>query len=137
MEVHIKLTTKFFDELLVSLDDETEFVNKIRGIGSAHAILAKGSNFSSDIWERLGEIAMERVCSHEVVTKTREASRAWRTLIAILIDELRGGFEGELRQHRKSSSTDQIEMGKMEDEEELHAKLQQLRMDYNQTLPYT
>lgn len=59
---------RFFDELLVSLDDETEFVNKIRGIGSAHAILAKGSNFSSDIWERLGEIAMERVCSHEVVT---------------------------------------------------------------------
>ncbi|CAB3403833.1 unnamed protein product [Caenorhabditis bovis] len=136
LEVHIKLTVKFIDDVLSSLDDENEFVRKIRAMGQIHAVLSRSCNFSAVIWERLGEIAMERICTHETVQKTREASKAWRTLIAILIDELRGGFEFELRQHRKNSSTDQIDKNNGEDDEDLHTKLQQLRMDFDNTMPY-
>ncbi|KIH50389.1 hypothetical protein ANCDUO_19532, partial [Ancylostoma duodenale] len=32
-----------------------------------------------------------------VTVKTREAARAWRVLLACIIDELRGGFDGEAR----------------------------------------
>ncbi|CAI5443562.1 unnamed protein product [Caenorhabditis angaria] len=139
LDVHLKLLTRFFDEILTSFDDEEECMRKIRQIGSAHAVLNRSCSFTSDIWEKLGEIAMERVCTHESVQKTREASRAWRTFIAIIIDEIRGGFEGELRQQRKSSSTDQIDLVKNteEEEEDLRVKLQQLRMDFNNTLPYS
>uniref|UniRef100_A0A0K0DQX8 GLOBIN domain-containing protein n=1 Tax=Angiostrongylus cantonensis TaxID=6313 RepID=A0A0K0DQX8_ANGCA len=100
MEVHVKLMVKFFDDLLVTLDDDTECIDRMKRIGSSHAVLARTCGFTSDIWERLGEISMERICSHEIVQKTREAARAWRILLACVIDEFRGGFDGEARYHR-------------------------------------
>ncbi|VDO83368.1 unnamed protein product [Heligmosomoides polygyrus] len=100
MEAHVKLTVKFFDDILATLDDETECVDRMKRIGTSHAVLARSCGFTSDIWERLGEISMERICAHEIVQKTREAARAWRILLACVIDELRGGFDGEARYHR-------------------------------------
>ncbi|PAV83966.1 hypothetical protein WR25_21707 isoform A [Diploscapter pachys] len=137
MEVHIKLLIKFFDDLIPLLDDEKEAVDLIRRIGSTHAILAKSCSFTSDIWERLGEITMERVCTHETLQKTREASRAWRTLLACVIDELRSGFDGEARIHKKVSSSDQLERGDESPENDLHEKMRQLRVDYKNSMPYT
>ncbi|CAI4222004.1 unnamed protein product [Auanema sp. JU1783] len=133
LEAHTKLLIRFFDELLTILDDEAECIERIKRIGSSHAILAKTCSFSSDIWERLGEIAMERICTHESVQKTREAARAWRTLIACLTDELRTGFDGEARHHRKSSSTEHLEE---EREDTIHSKVRQLRLDCEQMVPF-
>uniref|UniRef100_A0A1I7XT39 GLOBIN domain-containing protein n=1 Tax=Heterorhabditis bacteriophora TaxID=37862 RepID=A0A1I7XT39_HETBA len=131
MDVHIKLIVKFFDDLLSVLDDEAECVERMKRIGSAHAILARSCAFSSDIWEQLGEISLERICTHESVQKTREAGRAWRILLACLIDELRTGFDGEARMHRKSSSAEHLS-----GDEDINTKLRQLRMDYDHTVPY-
>ncbi|VDK60160.1 unnamed protein product [Cylicostephanus goldi] len=100
MDAHIKLMVKFFDDLLATLDDETECTNRMKQIGTSHAVLARTCGFSSDIWERLGEITMERVCAHEVIQKTRDAARAWRILLACIIDELRSGFDVEARYYR-------------------------------------
>ncbi|CAD6192207.1 unnamed protein product [Caenorhabditis auriculariae] len=131
MEAHIRLVIKFFDDILSTLDDDDECLKKMRAIGSSHAVLARSCNFSGDIFERLGEITMERICSHENVQKTREAARAWRILIAIIIDELRSGFDGEARQHRKCSSSDQIDNSPCEEEDDLHLKVRQLRVDFD------
>ncbi|PAV71221.1 hypothetical protein WR25_01140 [Diploscapter pachys] len=91
----------------------------------------------NDIWERLGEITMERICTHETLQKTREASRAWRTLLACVIDELRSGFDGEARIHKKVSSSDQLERDDESPENDLHEKMRQLRVDYKNSMPYT
>ncbi|WKX93276.1 hypothetical protein Q1695_010929 [Nippostrongylus brasiliensis] len=142
MDAHIKLMVKFFDDILASLDDETECVERMKRIGSCHAVLVRSCGFSSDIWERLGEISMERICAHEIV-QTREASRAWRVLLACIIDELRCGFDGEARYHRKTSSAehldvlDQVDDGETgNDGVDIQEKMRQLRMEYDSTVPY-
>ncbi|VDM56578.1 unnamed protein product, partial [Angiostrongylus costaricensis] len=136
MEVHVKLMVKFFDDLLVTLDDDAERIDRMKRIGSAHAVLARTCGFTSDIWERLGEISMERICSHEIVQKTREAARAWRILLACVIDEFRGGFDGEARYHRKTSSVEQLEDVDDDVTNDIHEKMRQLRMEYDSTVPY-
>ncbi|XGW11446.1 hypothetical protein V3C99_012717 [Haemonchus contortus] len=139
MEVHIKLTVKFFDDLLATLDDEAECIDRMKRIGMSHAVLSRSCGFTSDIWERLGEISMERICAHEIVQKTREAARAWRILLACIIDEFRSGFDGEARYHRKSLSTDQLDdVDGVEDDPDsnIQEKMRQLRMEYDSTVPY-
>lgn len=139
MEAHVKLTVKFFDDILATLDDETECVDRMKRIGTSHAVLARSCGFTSDIWERLGEISMERICAHEIVQKTREAARAWRILLACVIDELRGGFDGEARYHRKTSSAEHLdEVDGVDDETStgIHEKMRQLRLEYDSTVPF-
>uniref|UniRef100_A0A183CD63 F-box domain-containing protein n=1 Tax=Globodera pallida TaxID=36090 RepID=A0A183CD63_GLOPA len=70
-------------------------------------ILAHSSGLSAEVWEKLGEIAMEKFCAVEAVQKTREAGRAWRTLIAFLTDKIRCGFEGEAKAFCRRPSNDQ------------------------------
>ncbi|PIO74358.1 hypothetical protein TELCIR_03628 [Teladorsagia circumcincta] len=67
MDVHIKLMVKFFDDILASLEDEAECIDRMKRIGMSHAVLARSCGFTSEIWERLGEISMERICAHEIV----------------------------------------------------------------------
>ncbi|GMS82800.1 hypothetical protein PENTCL1PPCAC_4975, partial [Pristionchus entomophagus] len=160
LEEHIKLTAKFFDDLLNVIDNENEFRALIRGMGAVHAVLARSCGFGGEIWERLGEIVMERICSLESCQKTREASRAWRTLIACVIDELRTGFEEEHRLvTRKTSSASDLpdEMlleedhsnertmmnaprcpysaGAVNNADDLQSKLRELRLQYTSTVP--
>ena len=40
---------------------------------------------------------MEKLCSTDVVQKSREAGRAWRLFIAFITDNVRCGFEEEVR----------------------------------------
>ncbi|EPB75988.1 globin [Ancylostoma ceylanicum] len=143
MDVHIRLMVKFFDDLLATLDDEAECTNRMKRIGTSHAVLARTCGFTSDIWERLGEITMERICAHELVQKTREAARAWRVLLACIIDELRGGFDGEARYYKKTSSAehlDEVENANNGDDDTasngIHEKMRQLRLEYDSTVPY-
>ncbi|KJH46902.1 hypothetical protein DICVIV_07028 [Dictyocaulus viviparus] len=108
----------------------------MKHIGSSHAVLSRTCGFTSDIWERFGEIAMERICSHEIVQKTREAARAWRILLACVIDELRGGFDCEARYHRKTSSAEHLENADSDAKNAIQDKMRQLRIDYDSTVPY-
>uniref|UniRef100_A0AC34PZL9 Globin family profile domain-containing protein n=1 Tax=Panagrolaimus sp. JU765 TaxID=591449 RepID=A0AC34PZL9_9BILA len=132
MDDHIKLLIQFFDDLIGLVDDETAAIAMIKHVGQQHAILNQTCAFHSDIWEQLGEIAMERLCQCDVISKTREAGRAWRSLIAFVTDELRCGFDGEARVYSRRNSSEQLSDA---DNEDLLKKLQQLRLDYTSTVP--
>ncbi|ETN69732.1 globin [Necator americanus] len=141
MDAHVRLIVKFFDDLLTTLDDEAECINRMKQIGTSHAILARTCAFSSDIWEQLGEITMERLCAHELIQKNREAVRAWRILLACIIDELRGGFDEETRYYKKTSSAEHLEdVDKGENDKTtsngIQEKMRQLRLEYDSTVPY-
>ncbi|CAJ0959720.1 unnamed protein product, partial [Mesorhabditis belari] len=143
LDEHVKMMVKLFDELVNTIDDEEQCTSQMKQVGCVHAMLSRSCGFSAEIWERLGEVAIERICAHEGVIKSREAARAWRTLIACSVDEMRSGFEGEARvfssrmlvvpeTSEKSSSTDALEMNEGEGSE-LSQRLQQLRIDFGQT----
>uniref|UniRef100_A0A1I8BRW8 GLOBIN domain-containing protein n=1 Tax=Meloidogyne hapla TaxID=6305 RepID=A0A1I8BRW8_MELHA len=93
MEEHIRMLIKFIDDLIqfVEGDGYSENQQIINGsskcIGQQHAFLSRTSQLSANVWDKLGEIVMEKICSVECVQKTREAGRAWRTLIAFWTDE--------------------------------------------------
>ncbi|KAL3119643.1 hypothetical protein niasHT_006729 [Heterodera trifolii] len=117
MDEHVRLMAKFFDELITFVDmagpsgseGGEEITSLIRGVGQQHAILAHSSGLSAEVWEKLGEIAMEKFCAVEAVQKTREAGRAWRTLIAFLTDKIRCGFEGEAKAFCRRPSIEQLQ----------------------------
>uniref|UniRef100_A0A915NR45 Globin family profile domain-containing protein n=1 Tax=Meloidogyne floridensis TaxID=298350 RepID=A0A915NR45_9BILA len=101
MEEHIRMLIKFIDDLVQFVEGDSENQQIINSsskcIGQQHAFLSRTSQLSANVWDKLGEIVMEKVCSVECVQKTREAGRAWRTLIAFWTDEIRCGFEGEVK----------------------------------------
>uniref|UniRef100_A0A914GX79 Globin family profile domain-containing protein n=1 Tax=Globodera rostochiensis TaxID=31243 RepID=A0A914GX79_GLORO len=115
MDEHVRLMAKFFDELIAFVEmagpsgteGGEEITSMIKGVGQQHAILAHSSGLSAEVWEKLGEIAMEKFCAVEAVQKTREAGRAWRTLIAFLTDKIRCGFEGEAKAFCRRPSNEQ------------------------------
>ncbi|KAK0394676.1 hypothetical protein QR680_000868 [Steinernema hermaphroditum] len=128
LDEHIKLLTKFFDDLIANVENEAEVLAMIKKVGQDHAILNQTCGFHAEIWEQLGEIAMEKICSLDIVQKTREAGRAWRTVIACVTDEMRCGFDFEARVFsRKSSSAEQL--APSANEEEMLNRLHLLQND--------
>jgi len=127
LDEHVKHLTRFFDDLIGQLDNETECLGLMRQIGREHGSLHV--TFPAETWELLGEIAIERLSTAESVQKSRgETIRAWRVLIACLVDELRTGFESKARAlSRKSLSTDQL----CQEEESLGEQVMQLRLTYS------
>lgn len=47
--------------------DESEVVAMVKGIGQRHAILNARCGFNADIWEQLGEIAVQKICGSDIV----------------------------------------------------------------------
>ncbi|VDK53265.1 unnamed protein product [Anisakis simplex] len=153
---HIKFMANFFDELISNLDNEGEAVSHIRKIGQDHAKLSQTCSFNAEIWEHLGEIAMQTLSTIDVVQliayfratywlmyyttsspdglhlkKIREGGKAWRALIACVTDELRCGFDGEARVFsRKSSSSEHLA-----EDDELQHRLRQIRLDFSSAVP--
>uniref|UniRef100_A0A915PMS1 Globin family profile domain-containing protein n=1 Tax=Setaria digitata TaxID=48799 RepID=A0A915PMS1_9BILA len=142
LEEHIKLMIGFFDDIVSNIQDEENLSNKIKKVGQSHAVLGNCS-FSADIWEKLGEITMECFSIQDVVQKTREAGKAWRILIAWITDELRCGFDGRTRFNRRNLSLTALEQCHertghhrySSDDTVLQKQLQQLRLDYESTVP--
>ncbi|VDN07221.1 unnamed protein product [Thelazia callipaeda] len=95
-EEHIKIMVGFFDDIIENMQNEESVSKRIKEIGQIHVLLTH-SLFSADIWEKLGEITMQYFSSQDAVQKTREAGKAWRTLIAWITDDLRCGFENKAR----------------------------------------
>lgn len=140
LDEHVRLMAKFFDDLVLSveaagpsgIEGGEEISAHIREMGQRHAILAHSSGLPADVWEKLGEIAMEKLCAMECVQRTREAGRAWRTLIAFWTDKIRCGFEDEAKafsSHHRRPSTEVHYQPTLDGGvcEELTRKLQQLR----------
>uniref|UniRef100_A0A7E5A241 GLOBIN domain-containing protein n=1 Tax=Panagrellus redivivus TaxID=6233 RepID=A0A7E5A241_PANRE len=134
MDDHIKLTVSFFDDIIANIENEAEVINMIKHVGQQHAILQQSCAFRSDIWESVGEIAVEKICMTDSVQKTREAARAWRSLIAFVTDELRCGFEGEAKAFSRRNSAEQI-AEESPDSDDMIRKLQKMRLDYTSTVP--
>lgn len=67
MSLHRELLFSFFDELIQNIDNECEAISQIRKIGQDHAKLNHSCSFNAEIWERLGEIAMQTLSSLDAV----------------------------------------------------------------------
>lgn len=87
MEEHIRMLIKFIDDLVqfVEGDSETQQIinSSSKCIGQQHAVnlgenpskitliffqfLSRTSQLSANVWDKLGEIVMEKVCSVECV----------------------------------------------------------------------
>ncbi|CAD5212311.1 unnamed protein product [Bursaphelenchus okinawaensis] len=135
LDEHVKYFVKFFDDIVLNIDCEAAVTAMIRRCGQSHAILNQSCGFHADIWEKLGEICMEKVCSTDAVTKVREAGRAWRTLIAFLTDELRCSFDGEAKIYSRRSSLEQQSQCQSPSHlerngDELSDRLREMRVDY-------
>uniref|UniRef100_A0A0K0FHQ2 Globin-like protein 9 (inferred by orthology to a C. elegans protein) n=1 Tax=Strongyloides venezuelensis TaxID=75913 RepID=A0A0K0FHQ2_STRVS len=103
IDEHVKLFTKFMDDVISNLDKETEVKCIIRKVGQSHVVLNNECSFQSNLWEHLGEIAMEKICHLDAIQKSRETCRAWRMLIAFVTDEVRSAFDEQVRIARRSS----------------------------------
>ncbi|KAI6232710.1 GLOBIN domain-containing protein [Aphelenchoides fujianensis] len=129
LDEHIKYFVKFFDDIILNIDCEAAVTAMVKRCGQSHAVLNQSCGFDADIWERLGELIMEKICTTDAVTKTRESGRAWRTVIAFVTDELRCSFDGEAKIFSRRSS---LEQGCQHDQsgEELSSRLHELRLEY-------
>lgn len=55
------------DDVISNLDKETEVKCIIRKVGQSHAVLNNACSFQSNLWEHLGEIAMEKICHLDAI----------------------------------------------------------------------
>lgn len=51
----------------MNIDCEAETMGMIKQIGQHHAILNQTCGFQANIWEQLGEIAVEKICNCDAV----------------------------------------------------------------------
>uniref|UniRef100_A0A0N4ZHE4 GLOBIN domain-containing protein n=1 Tax=Parastrongyloides trichosuri TaxID=131310 RepID=A0A0N4ZHE4_PARTI len=103
IDEHVKLFTKFMDDVISNLDKETEVRCIIRKVGQSHAVLNNACSFQSNLWEHLGEIAMAKICQLDAIQKSRETCKAWRILIAYVTDEVRSAYDEQVKIARRSS----------------------------------
>lgn len=61
------LNLRFMDDVILNLDRETEVKNIIRKVGQSHAVLNNSCSFHSNLWEHLGEIAMQKICQLDAI----------------------------------------------------------------------
>jgi len=76
---------------------------ELKRIGARHVPL-HAQGFGTAEIERLGEIFAEAFYKLDGIRESKEATKAWRVLIAKIIDLIRDGFETELRLHRRKVS---------------------------------
>lgn len=65
---------RFFDDIISNIEacTEQEAINMVKRVGQHHAILNQSCGFNANIWEQLGEIAMEKICGTDTVQVKRE-----------------------------------------------------------------
>uniref|UniRef100_A0A915NE64 Uncharacterized protein n=1 Tax=Meloidogyne floridensis TaxID=298350 RepID=A0A915NE64_9BILA len=87
MEEHIRMLIKFIDDLVqfVEGDSDTQQIinSSSKCIGQQHAFLSRTSQLSANVWDKLGEIVMEKVCSVE-----RPSTEAAQTPVECQCEEL-------------------------------------------------
>ncbi|KAI6180847.1 GLOBIN domain-containing protein [Aphelenchoides besseyi] len=128
LDEHIKYFVKFLDDIITNIDCEAAVKAMVNRCGQSHSVLSQTCGFDAEIWERLGELMMEKICTTDAIQKTRESGRAWRTVIAFITDELRQSFDGEAKIFSRRSSLEQG--NNQQGEEELSARLHEIRLDY-------
>lgn len=100
---HSRLLVRLINDLVSHVDKCEEQMKQIRECGMRHVFLRQ-SGFKADIWEKFGEAAIEVINEQDCVKSNIEAVKAWTILIASVTDEMRHGFEKEVR--RRSYTSD-------------------------------
>uniref|UniRef100_A0AC35U4Q7 GLOBIN domain-containing protein n=1 Tax=Rhabditophanes sp. KR3021 TaxID=114890 RepID=A0AC35U4Q7_9BILA len=126
VDEHVRLLSRFIDDVISNIDKEKEVRNILRKVGQSHAGLSNGSLFTSSLWEFLGEIAVAKICQVDYVQKSREAAKAWRLLIAFMTDELRNAFDEQVKIVRRSS----VDFSKESTETDITEKLKNIHLEY-------
>ncbi|TMS34563.1 hypothetical protein L596_002128 [Steinernema carpocapsae] len=97
--------TKFMLNLLDRIvEGESGVDSELRKLGAAHVKLAEEYGLRIQELELFGEILVDAFTKLEGIRQSKETSKAWRILIASIIDNIRVGFDTELRLHRRKSS---------------------------------
>jgi len=98
---HTKFMLSMMDRIV---DGENGIDYELRKIGAAHAKLAEEYGMGTVELERFGEILVDAFSKLDGVRQSKETSKAWRILIASIIDNVRVGFDTELRVQRRKAS---------------------------------
>ncbi|VDM42221.1 unnamed protein product [Toxocara canis] len=114
---HTKFMLTLIDRIV---DGDEDIVIELRRIGGCHAVLRENFGFGEEELERLGELLAESFLKLDGIRQSKETSRAWRLLIASMIDQWRVGFDSEWRmQKRRASFNSQASGGSPESENRL------------------
>uniref|UniRef100_A0A0N4ZHE3 Apyrase n=1 Tax=Parastrongyloides trichosuri TaxID=131310 RepID=A0A0N4ZHE3_PARTI len=97
--------TKYFISLLDRIiDNEPNIEQELRNVGKKHVKLYEEYKLGTADIERLGEIIADVFLKLDGIRQNKETSKSWRILIASIIDEVRVGYENELRLYRRKSA---------------------------------
>ncbi|KAI6184141.1 Globin-like protein 9 [Aphelenchoides bicaudatus] len=96
---------KFFLALLDRIiDGEPDMDLDLKRIGAKHAFLQETCGIDVHAVERLGELIAEAFVKLDGVAQSKESKKAWRLLIAQIIDHVRDGWETEVRFQKRRTS---------------------------------
>uniref|UniRef100_A0AC35U4Q1 GLOBIN domain-containing protein n=1 Tax=Rhabditophanes sp. KR3021 TaxID=114890 RepID=A0AC35U4Q1_9BILA len=98
---HTKYFILLFDRII---DNEPNIEDTLRKIGRVHVKLYEEYKLTIADIERLGEIVADVFLKLDGIRQNKETSKSWRILIASIFDEVRVGYESELRLCRRKSS---------------------------------
>uniref|UniRef100_A0A1I7Y0Z9 GLOBIN domain-containing protein n=1 Tax=Steinernema glaseri TaxID=37863 RepID=A0A1I7Y0Z9_9BILA len=86
------------------VEGESDIDFELKKIGAAHATLNEEYGMGTRELEHFGEILVDSFYKLDGIRQSKETSKAWRVLIASIIDNVRVGFDTELRAQRRKSS---------------------------------
>ncbi len=102
---HGRLTAELVGFAIGNMDEPARTTSeKCKEIGLAHCPL-NVHGFTNSIWDRFGEVLVEYILKSEPVRKYRgEGTKAWGALISYLVDNMKNGYQTEIRRRRSSNS---------------------------------
>uniref|UniRef100_A0A914E3B3 Globin family profile domain-containing protein n=1 Tax=Acrobeloides nanus TaxID=290746 RepID=A0A914E3B3_9BILA len=84
-------------------ENDNEVDNELRQLGSKHVFLLDMGIGVPDL-EKFGEIVADAFLKLDGIRQSKEATKAWRMLIASIVDHIRVGFESEVRLRKRKGS---------------------------------
>uniref|UniRef100_A0A0M3HYR2 GLOBIN domain-containing protein n=1 Tax=Ascaris lumbricoides TaxID=6252 RepID=A0A0M3HYR2_ASCLU len=122
---HTKFMLILIDRIV---ENDQDSIIELRRIGASHVVLKESFGFGENELEKFGEMLAEAFLKLDGIRQSKETSRAWRLVIASMIDQLRAGFDSEWRvQKRRASFNSQASGGSPEPENRLEIFTPQLK----------
>ncbi|MFH4977726.1 hypothetical protein AB6A40_004435 [Gnathostoma spinigerum] len=98
---HVKFLVNLIDRII---DGNEAVVSELKTVGASHGFLKEKYGFGVQDLEKFGELMVEAFVDLDGIKQSKETVRNWRLLIASLIDQLRVGFDNQLRMERRHST---------------------------------
>ncbi|KAH7727390.1 Protein GLB-27 [Aphelenchoides avenae] len=98
---HTKYLLNVLDRIIDGCPDvELE----LKKVGARHIVIHNEFGIGAAEIERFGEIFAEVFLKLDGIRQSKETTKAWRILIAKIVDHVRDGFESELRYQRRRAA---------------------------------